>query len=846
MPISDYVPPDTPTNNDYLTHIAGGVDPDATLDPRMTNNDLLRIIAEGTGGLAHLELMSPTTIGGAKLGDGLALTDGALGIDSEQLESTGEVRGAVLSLTAKGWATQDGTYGRNLWRQTAYEDGYSLPAPNNGISMTYVHGSSAICTGTATANANVFGSSSTTDTNFFVSLPAGTYTASSNTNYQIKSLVNGAVGTICAARTAPYTFTLSEETLVHIAPFVPSGTTVNEEKIWAQIELGSTATGYEPYTGGAPSPSPEYAQKIQVARGRNLIDVANALVGKGRSTSTGNFENAPTVTCGNQMIPVMAGESLTKQGFTGRPRLFFFRADGTFLNSSLYDNNVDTMTVPSEAAYIDWQVTTTYITDTAQIERGSIPTPYVPYGYVGVNVEMPSKLYKAGHAIAADGTEGANVDYDIYSIGSVSAGTYEITYVSTNTTRRTRIHGYDAAGNWVLQLLDVSSTNNKPAGPKARTVTVPEGVVEIRVNLGDDFSSLAVTKLVPVPLPSKGYAASLPDDTADVLTIDGAGKVEWASATNMVTLDGSESWSVATVNGMAYAYLPAPQDMPSTRVGGYAGLCDAYVVDDTVSALNATVNNTMILCNRTMSSIARVVCIDATNATSAATYTAWLAQNPITVLYSLATPATEQCGYIDWPTIPDGATVTCPELDALGVRYLIGNGVSEMAREWYERGHAEAQATSTALGELAQSVLEVDGKADAVAAQLVVEDVFNGINLNATDVPNANISVSGSLLRVLDIVYLSLRVFTIDEDITVDVNGVTVFTFEGRAMPTGQYTADYVFASLQTNIPGVSAYVMRSGEVRLAGDGYVIEAGTSFADSGITITGTYPLIPSGN
>ncbi len=61
MPISDYVPPDTPTNNDYLTRIAGGVDPDATLDPRMTNNDLLRIIAEGTSGLAHLD--SPALTG---------------------------------------------------------------------------------------------------------------------------------------------------------------------------------------------------------------------------------------------------------------------------------------------------------------------------------------------------------------------------------------------------------------------------------------------------------------------------------------------------------------------------------------------------------------------------------------------------------------------------------------------------------------------------------------------------------------------------------------------------------------------------------------------------------------
>lgn len=47
-----------------------------------------------------------------------------------------------------------------------------------------------------------------------------------------------------------------------------------------QIELGSTATAWEPYTGGKPSPSPDYPQAIEsaecgevVAAGRNLFDI---------------------------------------------------------------------------------------------------------------------------------------------------------------------------------------------------------------------------------------------------------------------------------------------------------------------------------------------------------------------------------------------------------------------------------------------------------------------------------------------------------------------------------------------------------------------------------------------
>ena len=39
---------------------------------------------------------------------------------------------------------------------------------------------------------------------------------------------------------------------------------------WVQIEEGSTATEYEPYTGGIPSPNPDYPQKISSINGVNL------------------------------------------------------------------------------------------------------------------------------------------------------------------------------------------------------------------------------------------------------------------------------------------------------------------------------------------------------------------------------------------------------------------------------------------------------------------------------------------------------------------------------------------------------------------------------------------------
>ena len=44
---------------------------------------------------------------------------------------------------------------------------------------------------------------------------------------------------------------------------------------WCQVEQGSTATSYEPYVGGMPSPNPLYPQNIHVVTGENSITVSS-------------------------------------------------------------------------------------------------------------------------------------------------------------------------------------------------------------------------------------------------------------------------------------------------------------------------------------------------------------------------------------------------------------------------------------------------------------------------------------------------------------------------------------------------------------------------------------------
>ena len=141
----------------------------------------------------------------------------------------------------------------------------------------------------------------------------------------------------------------------------------------------------------------------------------------------------------------------------------------------------------------------------------------------------------------------------------------------------------------------------------------------------------------PIPLPSRGWVGSLPDGTADVLTLDGAGKVEWE-------LKDAETTTAAT--------------------DGITGTVGVDVLSTTGQIADGA-----------------------------------------TVLYPLATPVIEDLGYIeDWPTdIPEGATITIPELDALGVKYFVDDSAGTLARQWYERASGESDASIDQRIELVES-----------------------------------------------------------------------------------------------------------------------------------------------
>jgi hypothetical protein len=96
---------------------------------------------------------------------------------------------------------------------------------------------------------------------------------------------------------------------------------------------------------------------------------------------------------------------------------------------------------------------------------------------------------------------------------------------------------------------------------------------------------------------------------------------------------------------------------------------------------------------------------DGTNSMTVEAWKTWLSTHPVTVLYPLATPTTES-GYIDLPSVPDGATVDMPELSEVGVRFFVEGAkeVVENAEAWGRRAlaaEARIEALEAAVAALA-------------------------------------------------------------------------------------------------------------------------------------------------
>ena len=88
----------------------------------------------------------------------------------------------------------------------------------------------------------------------------------------------------------PATFNTGENTTINIWFYAASGSTTNESNFTnIQLEEGSTATVYEPYCGGIPSPNPDFPQQIKNVTGNANVKIQNKNLFDGTYSEEGKY-----------------------------------------------------------------------------------------------------------------------------------------------------------------------------------------------------------------------------------------------------------------------------------------------------------------------------------------------------------------------------------------------------------------------------------------------------------------------------------------------------------------------------------------------------------------------------
>ena len=173
--------------------------------------------------------------------------------------------------------------------------------------------------GSVTLDGEITGS----NRNFTIQLSAGTYYFNEKDKI-FHTLVNGD-----DLWNKPYTF----ETDTTIKCYIANGEYGNI-KIYPMINKGDSPLSIEPYTGGQPSPNPDYPQIVHGVGDMAFFD--GELLQGYYQVSDGTFKPATVALCNKNPIPCKPGDKIIfeyEDVINGSGiSIFFYKSDGTFIS----------------------------------------------------------------------------------------------------------------------------------------------------------------------------------------------------------------------------------------------------------------------------------------------------------------------------------------------------------------------------------------------------------------------------------------------------------------------------------------------------------------------------------
>jgi hypothetical protein len=177
-----------------------------------------------------------------------------------------------------------------------------------------------------------------------------------------------------------------------IGQYSPTNTLVQNQEAYynLQLEQGSTATNFEPYTGATASPNSDYPQDVEVVSGENKIKVVNKNLFD-KNDLTAGFVNADGTVGGDLVSYRTSNFILVKPNTTyyktqtGSPRTKFYDKNKQVLDTSTYQDisvgaGAGSFTTPNNAVYFRFSFPisggSAVDINTIQLEQGSTATTY--------------------------------------------------------------------------------------------------------------------------------------------------------------------------------------------------------------------------------------------------------------------------------------------------------------------------------------------------------------------------------------------------------------------------------------------------------------------------------------
>ena len=421
---------------------------------------------------------------------------------------------APMGIELKGNTEQTTYTGKNL-----FHDLSSTKSEVRGVSVTNNNDGSITINGTydKTGNLNIFLTESNQETSGYTN---NMTLLKANTQYSISAtLINGTMSNtnlnlyVSSRTTDDYTFAWNYKQISYSngkwsITFTTDSSDIylgglrfsfissmseefNNAKFVIQVEQG-TATDYEPYVGGVPSPNPDYPQDIQVVKGNNTINVHGKNLFNKNSTVQGILNADGTIGSGgsyqtSDFIKIDSTKTYTKN-VSGSRRIKLYDKNKNVISTESYEDILDfnvakTFTIPySNAVYIRYSLANANV-ETNQLEQGTTATTYQAYTSTDYSVNLGSmELCKIG-------------DYQDLILKSTGKNLFDVNGNVYNGTIDKVNNGFRLTNDSNYRVLGISFTNPIPAGTYKMTYTIRNSTVSnvsnVQGSIRDDSGALA-------------------------------------------------------------------------------------------------------------------------------------------------------------------------------------------------------------------------------------------------------------------------------------------------------------------------------------------------------------------